>query len=96
MEHLSSFASVPAIMMICYFVIESYRWLITNENGELKSKKALGFTPILCGVIGMILGILTYYQNPHVIHSDNVLTAAVNGMSSGLASVGVWNSKNNK
>ena len=47
--------------------------------------------PVLCGSVGLAMGVITYYSNPDVIHSDNVLAAAATGLSSGLASVGIEN-----
>lgn len=59
---------------------------MSGKDGKIHDKKAHSFVPILCGSLGMILGILTYYQNPEVIHSDSVISAAATGMTSGLAS----------
>ena len=89
MTEITSFASIPAIMAICYFIAEAYKWFITDEDGEIHNPKANAFVPVLCGAVGLILGISTYYSNPNVIHSDNVLAAAATGITSGLASVGV-------
>lgn len=89
MSEIASFASIPAIMVICYLVQECYKWFISEEDGKIYNLKASAFLPILCGIVGMILGIITYYQNPEVIHSDNVLAAAANGIASGMASVAV-------
>lgn len=88
MLDLTAFASVPAIMAICYFVAEIFQWYYTNDVGQISRKKA-SFIPILCGSVGLILGVMTYYTNPEVIHSDNVLAASANGIASGLASVGI-------
>lgn len=93
MEEITTFASVPAIMSVCYLSAETYKWLMSEEDGQIHSNKANAFIPILCAFIGMILGIFTYYQNPEVIHSDNVLSAAANGITSGLASLGLRNFK---
>lgn len=76
MDELTSFASIPAIIAICYLAAIAFRWAIADPDGEIRNKKALAFIPVLCGAIGMTLGIITYYQNPEVIHSDNVLAAA--------------------
>lgn len=89
MTEITSFASIPAIMAICYFIAEAYKWFITDDDGEIHNPKANAFVPVLCGAVGLILGISTYYSNPNVIHSDNVLAAAATGITSGLASVGV-------
>ena len=98
MTEITSFASIPAIMAICYFISEAYKWFITDNDGEIRDAKANAFIPVLCGAVGLILGVLTYYSNPNVIHSDNVLAAAATGITSGLASVGVQKhiSKNKK
>lgn len=89
MEELTAFASVPAIMSITWFMGSAYDWIISTEEGKPKSRKAEAFRPILAAFVGLILGVLTYHQNPDVIHSDNVLAAAANGITSGLASAGV-------
>lgn len=89
MTEITSFASIPAIMAICYFIAEAYKWFITDDDGEIHNPKANAFVPVLCGAVGLILGVSTYYSNPNVIHSDNVLAAAATGITSGLASVGV-------
>lgn len=93
MEELTSFASVPAIMAVTWLGTSAYGWAIADAEGKPKSRKADAFKPILAALIGMLLGILTYYQNPEVIHSDNVLAAAANGITSGLASAGIRNMK---
>ena len=89
MTEITSFASIPAIMAICYFIAEAYKWFITDDDGEIHDAKANAFIPVLCGLVGLVLGVSTYYSNPNVIHSDNVLAAAATGITSGLASVGV-------
>ena len=98
MTEITSFASIPAIMAICFFIAEAYKWFITDKDGEIHDAKASAFIPVLCGAVGLILGVSTYYSNPNVIHSDNVLAAAATGITSGLASVGVRQhiSKNKK
>lgn len=92
MTEITSFASIPAIMAICYFVSIVYRWIISDDDGIIRNRKAAAFKPVLCGSVGLFLGIITYYTNPDVIHSDNVLAASATGITSGLASVGVHKS----
>lgn len=99
MNELTSFASVPVIMAFCYFVALAFKWAIADTDGIVRNKKALSFLPVLCGAVGLAMGVITYYSNPDVIHSDNVLAAAATGLSSGLASVGIQSltgNKNNK
>lgn len=89
MAELTSFASVPVIMAFCYFIALAFKWAIADPDGNVSNKKALAFMPVLCGAVGLAMGVITYYSNPEVIHSDNVLAAAATGLSSGLASVGI-------
>lgn len=89
MTEIASFASIPVIMAFCYFIALAFRWAIADPDGEVRNKKALAFLPVLCGAVGLAMGVITYYSNPDVIHSDNVLSAAATGISSGLASVGI-------
>lgn len=91
MTELTSFASIPVIMAFCYFISLAFKWAIADTDGEVRNKKALAFMPVLCGAVGLAMGVITYYSNPDVIHSDNVLAAAATGISSGLASVGIQN-----
>ena len=96
MEALSSFASIPVIVALCYFVAEVYRWIAADDEGEIRSVKVKAFAPILCGFVGMIIGVWAYYYLPEIIHSDNVLAAAATGITSGLASVCLQTMKQEK
>lgn len=89
MTEIASFASIPVIIAFCYFVALAFKWAIADPDGKVRNKKALAFLPVLCGAVGLAMGVITYYSNPEVIHSDNVLAAAATGISSGLASVGI-------
>lgn len=91
MEELASFASVPAIMAVVWLAAAAWDWAISDMDGRPLSRKAEGFKPILAGTIGLFMGVVTFFTNPEVIHSDNVLAAAANGLVSGLAAVGVRN-----
>lgn len=97
MTEITSFASIPAIMAFCYFVALAFKWAIADDDGKVRNGKAMAFLPVLCGAVGLAMGVITYYSNPSVIHSDNVLAAAATGISSGLASVGIQSiTKTNK
>lgn len=91
LTEITSFASIPAIMSICFLISLAFKWAIADNDGKVRNGKALAFIPVLCGAVGLFLGVSTYYSNPNVIHSDNVLAAAATGITSGLASVGVQN-----
>lgn len=96
MSEITSFASIPVIMAFCYFIALAFKWAIADPDGTVRNKKALAFLPVLCGAVGLAIGVITYYSNPEVIHSDNVLAAAATGITSGLASVGIQSMTNKK
>lgn len=89
MDELQSFASVPAIMAVAWLVGAAWDWAVTDPDGRPHSKKATAFKPVLAGTVGLFMGVVTFYTNPDVIHSDNVLAAAANGITSGLATAGI-------
>lgn len=89
MEDLASFASVPAIMAVTWLAGSAWDWAVSDMDGKPLSRKAAAFRPILAGTIGLFMGVATFMTNPDVIHSDNVLAAAANGITSGLASAGI-------
>lgn len=71
-------ASVAAITMICYLVGLVVRALSLDNK----------WIPIVCGVSGLILGIVGMYVMPEFPASDYITAAAV-GAVSGLAATGV-------
>lgn len=89
MEELGAFASVPAIMAVTWLAGAAWDWAITDPDGRPHSRKAEAFKPVLAGILGLFMGVVTYYTNPGAIHSDNVLAAAAHGITSGLASAGI-------
>lgn len=96
MEDLANFVSLPAITAISYYSAEVYKWLISDENGKIHSKKQREFIPVLCATIGLIIGVISFLISPLIIHADNLLTAAAVGLTSGFASVGIHQSRKNK
>lgn len=89
MKELMTFTSIPAIVVITYLVCEAYKWVITDKNGNPISNKAMAFIPVLSGITGLTLGILCYIFIPQAVASDNIMTAAAIGITSGLAATGV-------
>lgn len=81
MEELTSFASIPAIMFITYYISLIYKYFVNHEKQAIES--------LVVGSAGLVLGVISYYISPHVIHSDNVLAAAATGIASGLASMSI-------
>ena len=78
---MTEFVSVPAIVVICYFagfICKSF-----------KIEKLDSFIPVICGTLGLILGIITFYTIPNFIPADNWADAVAIGITSGLAATGI-------
>lgn len=71
-------ASVAAITVVCYLI-----GLIVKASG-LDNK----WIPIICGISGMVLGIISMFIMPDFPATDYVTAAAI-GVVSGLASTGI-------
>lgn len=71
-------ASVAAISVICYLF-----GLAVKASG-IDNK----WIPIICGLVGMILGVLGMFIMPEFPASDYITAAAV-GIVSGLAATGI-------
>jgi ribonucleotide monophosphatase NagD (HAD superfamily) len=72
------FASMPSILVICYFV-----GMIVKIS-PLDSR----YIPIICGIVGAVLGVVALFLIPDVIGSDPLMAVAI-GITSGLAATGV-------
>lgn len=70
---------VAAITVICYLV-----GLIVKATPAPNN-----LIPILCGVAGMILGLVSYFAGLEVLPAGDPVTAAAVGVVSGLAATGV-------
>lgn len=73
------FATVPAITVIAYIVGMGAKaaTFIPDKN-----------IPLICGVVGGIIGIIAMYVMPGY-PADNIITAVAVGAVSGLAATGV-------
>ena len=69
--------TIPAITVICYLGGE-----ICKAVG-LKKK----WLPVFCGLLGGVLGVLTFYLSAPFPETD-LITAAAHGIISGLAATG--------
>lgn len=78
---MTEFIAVPAIVIICWFIGFSIKQIFKNDNLDR-------FIPVICGVIGAILGIVVYLTIPGFIAADNWLVALVTGLFSGLSATG--------
>ena len=73
-------ASVAAITVICYLVGQ-----VVKATG-LDNK----YIPVICGVVGAILGPVALYLGVPDFPATDVLTAVAVGIVSGLAASGVY------
>lgn len=76
MENLG-FTAIPAITVICYLIAQIVK--ATSLDNK--------WIPIICGVSGAILGVVSMFVMPDFAASDYVTAVAV-GIVSGLAATG--------
>ena len=78
---MTEFITIPAITALCYFagfICKSF-----------KNEKLDTFIPCICGGLGLILGIISFYTIPNFIPATNWLDASAIGIASGFASTGI-------
>ena len=69
--------SIPTIMVISYLITEIFKLFIKEK-----------YLPVVAGVSGLILGIISFYLVPELIGNTNLLTSIAIGIVSGLAATG--------
>ena len=72
-------AGVAAITVICYLV----GWIVKVSGLDNK------WIPVICGLVGIALGIVALYTGVPDFPSSDPITAAAVGAVSGLAATGV-------
>ena len=73
------FIAFPAIVVICYLVGVGF------INNDTLNK----FIPMICGLVGGILGIVVFLTIPGYIPAQNWLMALAIGIVSGFAATGI-------
>lgn len=73
--------TVPAIIGMCYLV----GFICKTFNNEKLDK----FIPAICGVLGMILGIVVFLTVPEIMPATNWADAVLVGIASGFAATGI-------
>jgi type II secretory pathway pseudopilin PulG len=76
------FITVPAIIAIVYLIALIVKSMSTNEKLDR-------MIPAICGVSGLILGILIFFTIPGWMPVSNWAEAAATGIASGLAATGI-------
>lgn len=75
------FTSVAGIVVICLLVGKAFK----------ESKVNSRFIPIICGILGGVLGVLGMFYMP-AFPADNLIDACAVGIVSGFASTGAHQS----
>jgi len=73
--------SVPIIVTVVYGALYCYKKVVADE-------KLIRLIPLIAGVLGVILGVVSFYAAPEIIAADNVVAAILVGGASGLAATG--------
>lgn len=81
MEFLTDFTAIPALVVICYLAAEGLKHI---KDGAFKT-----YLPVICGILGGILGIVCFAVYPDFILASNVFEAIAIGIVSGLAATGI-------
>ena len=78
MENIFGIVTIPSIIIICYLAAQGVK------TTKLDNK----YIPIICGVLGGILGVVAMYVIPEFPAND-ILTAIAIGIVSGLSATGI-------
>ena len=73
---------VPSIVAIVYTILDITK---TALGGNEKFKR---FIPLTASLLGIIIGIISFYFVPGVFATNNLLIAIVIGAASGLSATG--------
>lgn len=78
---MTEFVAFPAIVVMCYLA-----GAICKTIGNEKLDK---FIPVICGVIGAILGVVIFLTIPNFIPAENWAVAVAIGIVSGFSATGI-------
>ena len=78
---MAEYVSFPAIVVICYLAGMACK---AAENAKLDK-----WIPVICGVLGAILGVVIYLTIPNFIPAENWAAAVAIGIISGFAATGI-------
>jgi hypothetical protein len=82
MEQYLELISVPAIVVVVYFIIEIIKKAVGNNETFNR------FIPLIAAALGIVCGIVCYYAIPSIIPASNVVVAIIIGGASGLSATG--------
>lgn len=78
-EIMETITAIPAITVICLLGAQAMKSWTPLDNKHL---------PALCGLLGLVLGAVSFFLIPGYIPADNALVAAAIGAVSGWAATG--------
>ena len=81
MDALAEFVAVPAIVAVVYLIAYFLKVLAKSETFNR-------LIPPICGLLGLVLGLVCFLTIPNYIPATNWLEAAGIGIVSGLAATG--------
>ncbi len=79
---ISNITAIPSIVIIVYLVAHGIKAVAKGEQ----IKRLL---PVICGTLGLALGVICYLTLPEFIGAENWITAAAIGIVSGFSATGV-------
>lgn len=79
-EIMETVTAIPAITILCMLAAQGYKVFMPTDNKHI---------PLLCGVVGLLLGVVAFVWMPGYIPAENVLVAAAIGAVSGWAATGI-------
>ena len=78
MENIFGIATIPSIIVICYLLSQGVK--VTPLDNK--------YIPIICGVIGGVLGVVAMFIVPDFPATDYLMATAI-GIVSGLSATGI-------
>lgn len=81
MTTVSEFVPFAAIVVCCYLIGAIFKAINLDELNR--------FIPIICGIVGGVLGVVVFKTIPGYIPAENWLVALCIGIVSGFASTGI-------
>ncbi|MGI6403249.1 MAG: phage holin family protein [Oscillospiraceae bacterium] len=77
---MGEFIAIPSITVLCYLAAELYKALVPSDLYK--------HIPVLCGLVGALLGLVGHFFLPGFPIAENAISAAAVGAISGWAATG--------
>lgn len=79
---MTEFLAIPSITVICWFIGLCIKTVGTSELADR-------LIPVICGIMGGLLGVFIFFCYPSIIPCNDILSAIATGIVSGLSATGV-------